>query len=323
MNKEKFTIDTPLPYYAEDFLVFLETILAKSQNTVREYRYDLIMFFSFMCKKKGYNSPEECDLAFLNSIKLTDLYSFINYLTRDRGDKPATRARKISAIRSFFKYAHTKAGIIKDNPAAQLDTPKLTKKLPRYLEIDDSKNLLAAIDGDHKERDYCMIVLFLNCGMRLSELVGINLTDFRGDKLTVLGKGDKERTIYMNNACLAALNRYLAVRPKLPDDNPDKNALFLSERSKRMSPKTVQYTVKKFLKKAGLDATKLSTHKLRHTAATLMYAYGDVDIRSLQEILGHNSVSTTEIYTHVNNAMLEQAVRNNPLADFDVEDEEV
>ena len=319
MEKEQFTIDTPLPYYAEDYLVFMETILAKSKNTVREYRYDLIMFFSYMCARKGYNSPTECDIAFLESVKLTDLYAFINYLTKVRGEKPATRARKVSSIRSFFKYAHAKVNIIKENPASQLDSPKLTKKLPRYLEIDDSKNLLECIDGEHKERDYCMVVLFLNCGMRLSELVGINITDIREDKLTVLGKGDKERTIYLNNACLAAIARYLAVRKKLPEDNPDRNALFLSEREKRISPKTVQYTVKKYLKKAGLDAAKLSTHKLRHTAATLMYAYGNVDIRSLQEILGHNSVATTEIYTHVNNAMLKEAVKSNPLANFDVQ----
>ena len=315
-------IETPLPYYAEDFLVFLETILGKSKNTIKEYRYDLIMFFTYMCKKKGYNAPEECDLAFLRDIKLTDLYSFINYLTKVRGDKPATRARKVSSIRSFFKYAHGKVGIISENPASQLDSPKLSKKLPRYLEIQDSKDLLTSIDGDHKERDYCMIVLFLNCGMRLSELVGINIPDIRGDKLTVVGKGDKERTIYLNNACLSALERYIAVRPKLSEKDPDFNALFLSERKKRISPKTVQYTVKKYLKKAGLDATKLSTHKLRHTAATLMYTYGDVDIRSLQEILGHNSVATTEIYTHVNNAMLEKAVKSNPLANFEAQPED-
>lgn len=326
MNAEKITnekntgeniIDTPLPYYAEDFLVFLETILGKSKNTIHEYRYDLILFFQFLCQKKKIAAPEECDLALLRSIRLTDLYAFINYLTRERGDKPATRARKVSAIRSFFKYAHTKAGLISENPAAQLDSPKLTKKLPRYLELEDSRNLLRSIDGDHKERDYCMITLFLNCGMRLSELVGINYTDIKGNRLTVLGKGDKERTIYLNEACLAALARYLEVRPKLSEDDPDRYALFLSERKKRISPKTVQYTVKKFLKKAGLDADKLSTHKLRHTAATLMYTYGDVDIRSLQEILGHNSVATTEIYTHINNAMLEKAVSSNPLAGFD------
>lgn len=312
------TIDTPLPYYAEDFLVYLETILGKSRNTVREYRYDLLLFFHFLCQKKKIASPAEFGLAELRSVRLTDLYAFINYLTKERGDKPATRARKVSAIRSFFKYAHTKASLIEEDPAAQLDSPKLTKKLPRYLELEDSRNLLRSIEGDHKERDFCMITLFLNCGMRLSELVGINYTDIKGNRLTVLGKGDKERTIYLNDACLAALARYLAVRPKLAENDPDRYALFLSERKKRISPKTVQYTVKKFLKKAGLDAEKLSTHKLRHTAATLMYTYGEVDIRSLQEILGHSSVATTEIYTHINNAMLEKAVSRNPLAEFEI-----
>lgn len=309
-----------LPDFAEDFLIYMETIAGKSQNTVKEYRYDLLMFFGFMAEKKGRKNAEDFTREDLKSIELTDLYAFLNYMNRERGDKAPTRARKVACLRSFFKYAQTKAGLIEVNPAAELDSPKITKTLPRYLELEECHNLLNVIDGEHKERDYCMIVLFLNCGMRLSELVGMNLSDISGDTLVVTGKGDKERTIYLNEACMDAIANYLRVRPKIT--GKDENALFLSKRKRRISTKTVQYTVKKYITLANLDPHKYSTHKLRHTAATLMYAYGDVDIRALQEILGHTSVATTEIYTHVNNARLREAVGKNPLADFKQENEE-
>lgn len=309
-----------LPDFAEDFLIYMETIAGKSQNTVKEYRYDLLMFFGFMAEKKGRKNAEDFTREDLKSIELTDLYAFLNYMNRERGDKAPTRARKVACLRSFFKYAQTKAGLIDVNPAAELDSPKITKTLPRYLELEECHNLLNVIDGEHKERDYCMIVLFLNCGMRLSELVGMNLSDISGDTLVVTGKGDKERTIYLNEACMDAIANYLRVRPKIT--GKDENALFLSKRKRRISTKTVQYTVKKYITLANLDPHKYSTHKLRHTAATLMYAYGDVDIRALQEILGHTSVATTEIYTHVNNARLREAVGKNPLADFKQENEE-
>ncbi|MFR1519136.1 MAG: tyrosine recombinase XerC [Clostridia bacterium] len=319
-----------LPYYAEDFLVYLESILGKSINTVNEYYYDLLMFFRYM-KLKSSGASRDSDLSeitvsdfsveALSRIRLSDLYSFLNYMNNERNDQPATRARKIACLRSFFKYVWSKAHLIPENPAAELESPKLTKKLPKYLELEESIALLEAIDGDHKERDYCMITLFLNCGMRLSELVGINISDIREDTLTVLGKGAKERTIYLNEACLDAIARYLAVRPDYEEPNGVR-PLFLSRRKKRISPKTVQYTVKKYIRAAALDPAKYSTHKLRHTAATLMYTMGDVDIRSLQEILGHESVATTEIYTHINNTRLKDAINKNPLAHYKKEDED-
>lgn len=304
----------PLPFYAEDFLVYLEAIAGKSQNTVKEYRYDLLMFFGFLCKRKNISSVKDYTVEMLNEIVLTDLYAFLNYTNRERGDKAVTRARKVACLRSFFKYCLSKANLIEKNPAAELDSPKITKTLPRYLELDDCHKLLNVISGEFKERDYCMIILFLNCGMRLSELVGINITDINGDTLIVTGKGDKERTIYLNSSCLDAIENYLSVRPKTEEFG--EYALFLSKRRQRISTKTVQYTVKKYIKMAGLDPNKYSTHKLRHTAATLMYSHGNVDIRALQEILGHASVGTTEIYTHVNNARLKEAVNKNPLANF-------
>lgn len=318
-----------LPYYADDFLVYLEAITGKSKNTVNEYYYDLLMFFRFLKQKKDpalrkaeFNSISVNDFSVqeLAEIRLSDLYSFLNYMNNERNDKAPTRARKVACLRSFFKYAWNKANIIPENPAAELESPKLTKKLPKYLELDESISLLESIDGDFKERDFCMITLFLNCGMRLSELVGINIIDIREDTLTVLGKGAKERTIYLNQACLDAIASYLKVRPACEESSGVK-PLFVSKRKKRISPKTVQYTVKKYIKYANLDPTKYSTHKLRHTAATLMYTMGDVDIRSLQEILGHESVATTEIYTHVNNNRLKDAVNRNPLAGYKKKDD--
>ena len=318
-----------LPYYADDFLVYLEAITGKSKNTVNEYYYDLLMFFRFLKQKKNpalkkvdFNSISVNDFTVqeLAEIRLSDLYSFLNYMNNERNDKAPTRARKVACLRSFFKYAWNKANIIPENPAAELESPKLTKKLPKYLELDESISLLESIDGDFKERDFCMITLFLNCGMRLSELVGINISDIREDTLTVLGKGAKERTIYLNQACHDAIDSYLKVRPHCEESNGIK-PLFVSKRKKRISPKTVQYTVKKYIKSADLDPTKYSTHKLRHTAATLMYTMGDVDIRSLQEILGHESVATTEIYTHVNNNRLKDAVNRNPLAGYKKKDD--
>ena len=240
------------------------------------------------------------------------------------GSKPATRARKISTIRIFFSYLSQKANLIESNPAQNLETPKLDKRLPKYLSLDDSKKLLNVTESDendeNKERDYAIMTLFLNCGLRLSELVGINVQDidFNEYKMTVIGKGNKERTIYLNKACIDALKEYISVRPNegIKNDSKASNkALFLSRRRERISNRMVQYIVEKELRKAGLDTSKYSTHKLRHTAATLMYQYGNVDIRALQELLGHKSISTTEIYTHVSNDQVRNAVEANPLND--------
>ena len=310
-----------LPGFAEDFLIYMETIAGKSKNTVKEYRYDLSMFFAFMAERKGLEKAEHFTEENLKSIVLTDLYAFLNYINRERKDKAPTRARKVACLRSFFKYAQSKANILESNPASELDSPKITKALPKYLELDECHTLLNVIDGEHRERDYCMIVLFLNCGMRLSELVGINIKDidFNECKLNVIGKGNKERTIYLNNACMKALSDYLSVRPKegiKHDKKYSEKALFLSERRERISNRTVQYIINKELSKAGLDSNKYSVHKLRHTAATLMYQYGQVDIRALQELLGHESIATTEIYTHVSNDQIRDAVEKNPLANL-------
>ena len=319
------------PDYLNSFLDYTVTILNKSPNTIKEYNYDLATFLKFI--KVRFKMTDEEDfskitikdipLSTIKQIKLDDIHAFLSYLTNTYHIKAATRARKASSIRVFFNYLSQKANLIEFNPAQNLETPKLDKRLPKYLSLEDSKKLLNVAGSDdnrNNKRDYAIITLFLNCGMRLSELVGINIKDinFSECQMTVIGKGNKERTIYLNKACMTAINNYLAVRPVegiKTDKANSKNALFLSERKERISRRTVQYIVDKELRVAGLDTSKYSVHKLRHTAATLMYQYGKVDIRALQEVLGHESISTTEIYTHVANVQARSAIENNPLSD--------
>ncbi len=321
------------PDFLNSFLDYSTTILNKSPNSIKEYNYDLAMFFKFikihfdMTKETDFKNIKINDLTIntVKKIKIDDIHAFLSYLATVYHSKPATRARKISTIRIFFNYLCQDASskfLLDHNPALNLKTPKKEKRLPKYLSLDDSRKLLnAASDEDNRNyvRDFAMTTLFLNCGIRLSELVGINVKDIDLSecKLNVIGKGNKERTIYLNKACMQAITDYLAVRPKegiKHDKKFSEKALFLSERKERIGNRTVQHIINKELSKAGLDSTKYSVHKLRHTAATLMYQYGQVDIRALQELLGHESISTTEIYTHVNNEQIRNALDRNPLA---------
>ena len=316
------------PPYLNDFLDYMITIQNKSQNTVKEYNYDLATFLKYI--KLHFKLTDEKDLKkikysdvtidTLKKIKLEDLHSFLGYLTKNYNSKATTRSRKVSSLRVFFNYLCQK-NIIEINPTQNLETPKIGKRLPKYLSLDDSKKLLNIVsneDNRNKERDYAITTLFLNCGMRLAELCSINIKDinFSECQLTVIGKGNKERTIYLNKACIKAIKNYLEIRPKDKLSSDGRNALFLSERRQRISRRTVQEIIYKELRAAGLDTTKYSVHKLRHTAATLMYQYGNVDIRALQELLGHESISTTEIYTHVSNEQVRNAVESNPLSDL-------
>lgn len=313
-----------LPVYVADFINYIITIQGKSLNTAKEYFYDLRTFFRFIkvhkklvpVKDINFNDiiVSDLDIDTIKKISLSDLYAFMSYISINRDNSASSRARKVACLRSFFNYLNKKAMLIDSNPASELESPKARKRLPKYLDIDESMALLNVVDGPFKERDLAILILFLNCGLRLSELVNINISDIRDDKLTVIGKGNKERTIYLNKSCINAINNYLKVRPV--DGVKDKNALFLSKRKQRISTKTVQFLVKKHLNNAGLDTSKYSVHKLRHTAATLMYKYGNVDIRALQSILGHQSIATTEIYTHVDDNTLRDAIDSNPLSSF-------
>lgn len=306
------------------FLIYLESIQGKSKKTVDEYFYDLRTFYRFLKIYTGKVSGDikfseisidDVDLEMIRSVTLQTLYEYMNYLNRVRGNAARSRARKAASLKSFYKYLFSKARLIDENPTAELESVKTPKQLPRHFTLEDSFALLESVENRNAERDFCIFTLFLNCGMRLAELVGINVTDIRGDTLVVIGKGGKERTIYLNQACLDAISAYLPVRNQQKPTAKDRNALFLSERNQRISRRTVQHTVEKYVKKLGLDPHKYTTHKLRHTAATLMHQSG-VDIRILQEILGHKQLSTTEIYTHINNDQVRDAVRSNPLANI-------
>lgn len=307
-----------------EFLTYMEVILGRQPLTTKEYRYDLILFFRYIKQTRsgrGLNLDvieiSDIDVVFLKEITLTDCYGFLTWLTRERKAGPANRARKVAALRAFFKYIVHKKKLFEFNPVQELESPKQLKRLPKHLSLEESKTLLQAgtrVGEQFPERDYCILTLFLNCGLRLSELSSIRCQDIQEDRLRVIGKGNKERTVYLNGACIDAINDYLAVRPVRGVKAAAKPFLFISRQGNRLANASIQRMIKNSLKSAGLDSTKYSTHKLRHTAATLMYQYGRVDIRLLQQILGHSSVSTTEIYTHVDDAHLHEAVEKNPLA---------
>lgn len=315
-----------LPESVVDFLNYLETIKGKSPNTIKGYEIDLTLFFRFLKIYKGLITDDslefseidirDIDNSFVRKIKLTDLYAFLSFAEKQRENGSYARARKVAALKSYFKFLNGKAKIIDDNPTLELESPKINKRHPVYLSLDESVNLLSSLDKDNKNyyRDYCILTLFLNCGMRLSELCSIKLDKIKGDTLTIIGKGDKERTVYLNEACLKAIDNYLAVRDTSKCTPEDKEYLLLSSRYKPINKRTVELLVKKHIFNSGLSNEKYTPHKLRHTAATLMYKHGDVDIRSLQSILGHENISTTQIYTHVDEEILRDAVNSNPLS---------
>ena len=314
----------------EKFLTYKLVVQGRSEKTVSEYHLDLRLFFRYViATRTGIDTEGEefekidisiVDEEFVKSIRTSEIYDFMVFLSSQRRVQSSGRARKLSAIKAFFKYTTAVLKITEKNPASEIEGPKKKKALPKYLTLDESVDLLKSVYQDtenkNKERDYCILTLFLNCGMRLSELVSINVNDIDKNfrSLRVVGKGNKERIIYLNDACRSALDDYLKVRASMVREIKDKNALFISRNHKRISPKTVQWLVYKYLGEAGLSYKHMSTHKLRHTAATLMYQEGGVDVMALKEILGHEQLSTTQIYTHVNNKRLEEAVESNPLS---------
>ena len=308
-----------MPPVLRDFLAYHETVKAHSSNTVDEYYLDLRNFFRYLKRSRGLTPDEEpfdeilifdVDIDFIRSITLSEIYDYLLYLSRERNLNAASRARKVSSIRSFYKYLTNKAKLLTENPVLDLDAPRLQKTLPRYLTLDESLQLLQSVDGANRERDYCILMLFLNCGLRISELVGLNVGDIRDNTIRVLGKGGKERILYLNEGCKQAIDNYLTVRSMGPTDREP--ALFLNRQRKRLSRSCVHNIVKKRLLEAGLDAGKYSAHKLRHTAATLMLQNG-VDVRTLQEVLGHDHLNTTQIYTHIDSSELRLAAQANPL----------
>lgn len=309
------------PAIIKEYLIYMGVVRGKSKSTVDEYYLDLRTFFRFLKMKYGLVQIDtqftdikidDIDIDFIKKVTLNDAYEFLNYTMAERNNNASTRSRKVSSISSYFKYLTNKKVYLSFNPMEDLEAPKQGKRLPKYLTLEQCYDLLNAVDGIYKERDYCILVLFLNCGMRLSELCSINYNSIKDNQLTILGKGNKERKIYLNEACITAINEYMKVRPS--EGVQDKYALFISRHNKRISPKTVQAIVNKYLDKIGLGGQGYSVHKLRHTAATLMYQHGGVDIRVLKDILGHENLGTTEIYTHVSDNQMESAINANPLS---------
>ena len=319
--------DNDSPQRVNEFINYLETIKGKSANTLDAYKIDLNLFFRFIKIYKGIIKDknvefedikiDDIDDSVIKALTLSDLYAFISFTEKYRHNNARTRARKVATLKSFFKFLHNKIRIINDNPALELETPKVSSRQPIYLTLDESLALLNSLDKNNKNyyRDYCILTLFLNCGMRVSELCGIDTTKIKGDTLSIIGKGNKERTVYLNESCKKSINDYLNVRDNTKVPFEEKDALFISSMNRRISKRSVEILVKKYIKAANIDNAEIYTpHKLRHTAATLMYKYGNADIRSLQQILGHNNVSTTQIYTHVDNEQLRETIHSNPLA---------
>lgn len=323
------------PVLIRDYINYLKTIKGLSKSTIKEYHYDLNVFVKHLIIRKIYFDDSEkfekefdektidkvFDIKFIKSINIQDLYSYLSYLDNEKNDNASTRSRKISAIKSFFKYLNNEIELIDTNISNKLSNPKISKRQPVYLTLQETEVLLETINKEENQflraRDLAIIFTFLTTGMRLSELVSVNISDIKDLSFKIIGKGNKERTIYLTKNSMALINNYLKVRENYLGEI-EIDALFISTRKKRISNRAVQSTVDKYLKLAGFDTNVYSTHKLRHTAATLMYKYGNVDIRALKDILGHESISTTQIYTHLDDEDLRNAVNKNPLSNLDI-----
>ena len=328
---------TDCPQILRDFLTYHENIKGQSPRTISEYYLDLRMFLRFiklMRNEMPMNTPledipiKDVDLAFVGSITTSEIFDFLSYLANDRplnpdssftdyGIEPAARSRKLSAIKSFYKYLTVRTKQLQENPVAELEYPKLRKSLPKYLTMSQAAALLQAVSGQNARRDYAILMLFLNCGIRRSELVGLNIPDVYEDRIRVVGKGNKERFVYFGSSCHKAIMAYMEERNKMV--LTDNRALFGSRNGNRISVTAVHRLVDKALLKAGLDTTQFSAHKLRHTAATMMLS-GGVDVKTVQEVLGHENLNTTQIYTHIESTELKLAAEANPLSKVDFND---
>lgn len=323
------------PIILTDYLNYLKSIRGLSATTIKEYSYDLEVFFEYQIIRKIYYGNKasykkefkDSDMNklinadFLGKLTITDFYSYLSFLDNEKNDNPTTRSRKISALKSFYNYLYQEIEVVDKNITVKLKNPKISKRQPVYLTLDETERLLDAINSEKNDflraRDLAIVFTFLTTGMRLSELVSINVSDINNDHFSIVGKGNKERTIYLTENAIKLIHHYLRVRNEYLEDK-HVDALFISTRKKRISNRAVQATIDKYLEKAGFDTSIYSTHKLRHTAATLMYKYGKVDIRALKDILGHTNISTTQIYTHLEDEDLKNAINKNPLSDLEI-----
>ncbi len=322
------------PPIIKDYASYQYSIKGNSEKTVCEYLLDIRTFFRFLKVKDASSdytredflkiSISDVTLDDVRAVTESDVIEFLKFSGYERENNTTTRTRKLSSLRSFFKYMHGRKHLIDTNPAAEVDPPKKSKTLPKYLSFEEAVILLETVKNDTAsptvKRDYAIITLFLNTGMRLSELVGLNIESFNRDlsEVKVKGKGNKERLIFVNGAARDAIKEHLKTRLDPRYVRTGDHAMFLSRLEKRISNKTVQWVIYKYLNLAGLGQKKLSVHKLRHTAATLMYQSGKVDIRVLKDILGHEQLNTTQIYTHLINDDIQSAINSNPLADVKI-----
>ncbi|WP_346929346.1 tyrosine recombinase XerC [Clostridium sp.] len=329
-SKINYMQDNSLPKILKEYLSYLSSVKGVSSNTLVAYAYDLTLFFKFL---KVHNNEvtlsqdvvfenipiDDISSDYLKNLELVDFYTYLSFLENMRENGTYAKARKVASLKSFFHYLCSKAKLIPTDPTLDLESPKIGKRSPIYLTLDESRDLLAVANNRDKNspRDLCIITLFLNCGVRLSELCSINIANIKGDTLTVIGKGNKERTIYLNKASIKAINKYLVVRNDIADKvlGDDNEALFISGKYRRINKRTVERIIKKYVGAAGLDTDKYTPHKLRHTSATLLHKHGGVDVKTLQEILGHENVSTTQIYVHVDDETLREAIKTHPLGD--------
>ncbi|MBP1559878.1 MAG: tyrosine-type recombinase/integrase [Oscillospiraceae bacterium] len=314
------------PPYLNDFFTFQRVVKIKSERTLESYYIDLRLYLRYLKLTKGGIDPNtpmnkitisDVPLELVKSSSKLDILSYLNYVASERNNTAKTRHRKLASLKVFYKCLYRDLGLIPSDPTKDVDYPKMHEHLPKFLTLDDSIKLLENMNTDdpYYYRDYCIITLFINCGMRLSELVGLNIQDVNLDErsMRLLGKGNKERIIHINDACASAIVQYINERTPSPFEP---NALFLSKRGTRITNRRVQQIVDNALKDSHLDNQGYSTHKLRHTAATLMYQHGNVDTLVLKEILGHKSISTTEIYTHISNESIKESMDNSPLANI-------
>lgn len=306
------------PKYIHDFLVYLTAIKGKSQRTRKEYEYDLMLFIRFIKANTSGEAIEKIDneaiftIEEMREVSLEDMYAFLEYCELQRGNGAASRSRKVATLKSFFHYLKTKRRLIEENPTDELEAPKISRRQPIYLNVEESKQFLEGVAfSRHYERDYCMMTFLLNLGIRVSELCGLNITSIHDEILTVRGKGDKERNLFLNEQCMRTLAAYLPVREAVVH-NTAQQALFVSQQGSRLTRQSISKLVRKINDASGLKKANLSPHKLRHTSATLLYKSG-ADIRSLQQILGHSNISTTQIYTHIENKEIQRVISEHPL----------
>ena len=325
----KARINEDIPRFLADYLNYMTVVKGKSINTVNQYCYDLKNFLNYInCKFNNHDLNtsklnKDFDKNLLKKITLSDLYDYTAYLYNNHSNNDNYIARKVSCIKSFFGYLAIKSDFLESNPAEYLERPKIKQRLPKYLSLDESISFLKSIDGPYKKRDFAMFVIFLTCGLRVSELTGINIRDidFTHGSLRVVGKGNKERHVFLNDMCLNAIKEYLEVRPNDKIMGESRDALFISSKMVRITPRSVERICKKYFDAAGVDSDIFTPHKLRHTAATIMYREGQVEIRTLQEILGHANLSTTQLYTHIKNEDMKKAAVENPLNKIVIEKE--